>query len=270
MGKNLLLGNGINQCSDMKLFSTSLIKDRFCKSILNIDEAKYEELRRYLIDSVSVICNKEDLNIEQLASEVYDHIKTKIENEVGYFSGNCDQRIKRILKEIALKAIFVIEGKFIEIEICSEIKDIIEKYDSIFSLNYYEYWDKLKITKHLHGNIKKSPEGNTISDYEECIFTPLLNIPKSKSEALYPSNHLDPAKDLYPMGDFVLYEELNGLNEIDIFGVSPYGDDELFAKLQEIREKTIFIYKMNDKKDDLSEWKKVIGPANYVDSSCFR
>jgi hypothetical protein len=44
-------------------------------------------------------------------------------------------------------------------------------------------------------------------------------------ERLYPSDRLYPAEDLYLLEAKMLNEELNQIDEIDVFGMSLYGDE---------------------------------------------
>jgi hypothetical protein len=270
MKKNLLIGNGINQCTDRNIFSTQEINKRFIRSIVrNADECNYSELKKYLLKSITLIENSGDKNIEQLASIVFKNIEKSTENEGCMFTGNQEQRLKRILKKIAIESIFLDKDQFISINIETSIVKAIKEYLNIFTLNYYEYWDDSTICEYLHKSIRKTENGKGIVGYESCVFSPLLNFDKSKSDALYPSDRLFPSEDLFPVGEYVLYDSLKKLNEIHIFGMSPYGDKELINIIRNINTKRIYIYNMNENPDELGEWKKHVGNAEYIDSKFF-
>ena len=229
MRSNLLIGNGINQCSDTKEFSANKIKDRFCNALRkNTQDIQFEELRRLLIESEEVIRSKDDLNIEQIASIVFSFVKERIEKENGIFTGNQDQRLKRIIKKIAIEALFINNGEFIDINIWLQVIEAVYK----------------------------------------CIFSPINGI-KSKSETLYPSEHSHPANDLYPMGELLLYEPLKNIKSIDVFGVSPYGDIELIEKISKINKKKIYIYKIEEHEKELNKWNELVGDSEYLDSRYF-
>lgn len=269
MRSNLLIGNGINQCSDTKEFSANKIKDRFCNALRkNTQDIQFEELRRLLIESEEVIRSKDDLNIEQIASIVFSFVKERIEKENGVFTGNQDQRLKRIIKKIAIETLFINDDEFIDINIWPQVIVAIYKYQTTFTLNYYEYWDHSNKCVYLHNKINRPKNGSEIDGYEKCIFSPINGI-KSKSETLYPSEHLYPAKDLYPMGELLLYEPLKNIKSIDVFGVSPYGDRELIEKIRKINKKEIYIYKIEEHEEELNEWNKLVGDSEYLDSRYF-
>ena len=270
MKKNLLIGNGINQCTNSNKFSSSQIRERFHEALLNnINSIPHENLKKHLSHSINIIKEEDNLNIEQIAAKIYEYIKNNIINEDGYFSGNDDQRLMRIIKKIALEAIFIENNKFINIEISTDIINIINTYENIFTLNYYEYGNHSIKAIYLHGKVTKSINSDRIGDYESCIFSPKLNEEKSIAEASYPSEYSYPAEDSYPSGKIILYDELDQLDEIDIFGVSPFGDKELISKINTINKKKIFIYNMNTNNEELLEWKNIINESEYLDSTMF-
>jgi hypothetical protein len=268
MKRTLLLGNGINQCTSSHIFSPGLIKERFVYQLkTTYNEIEQSDLKEKVKNTISIIEESIDnSNIEVLAFILYDAVKDAFEKELGFLSGNHEQRLKRYLKRIALNSIFINNSTFVEIEITQDIKNCIMRYNSILTLNYYEYWDTDKRAIYLHGKIGKAVDGKGIVGYEKCIFSPLINKPKSKSETLYPSEHLYPSKDLYPMGDYVLYKDLDGIDSIDIFGVSPYGDNELIEKIDKIRDKRIFVYNYSSNEKEIDEWNKKVNNAKYSDS----
>jgi len=266
MKKNLLLGNGVNQNTDSKKLNNCKIKDRFTYQYLNeLPSIKYDDLRLELKNAISMIdlCNG---NIEQIAANAYNYVKHAFCTKVGYFSGNHEYRIKRFLRRVALNSIFYDNKSFIYLSICPEVVKTINLYKTIMTLNYYEYWDSKEKAIYLHGKVKL--DSNEVDDYSSCIFSPELTVKKSVSISIYPSEHLYPADDFIPMGVDNLYKELDGLNSIDIFGVSPYGDKELINKLVNIPEITIYVYDSNEEEIEL--WKSKLPQSVFINSELFK
>lgn len=79
------------------------------------------------------------------------------------------------------------------------------------------------------------------------FFSPLRELPKSQVDALFPSDHLYPADDLVLSIIHELYGPLEGIECIDVFGVSPYGGDELLNYIKKISKERIFIYEIDKK-----------------------
>jgi hypothetical protein len=53
---------------------------------------------------------------------------------------------------------------------------------------------------------------------------------------------------------FKLYNELKEVSTIDIFGVSPYGEDDLFNILNEMDRITVFIYQLSSNSEEKKSW----------------
>ena len=88
----------------------------------------------------------------------------------------------------------------------------------------------------------------------------------------FPAEDRDPAEDIFPRDLEKLYDELEGVRQIEVFGMSPYGDDELIEKLNHMDFVTVYIY--NFKEDDKKEngearaWDKVLTcPHRLIDSN---
>jgi len=94
-------------------------------------------------------------------------------------------------------------------------------------------------------------------------------LPKSQVDALYPSENLCPSDDLIPSGFHELYGPLKGIECIDIFGVSPFGDYELLDCIKKISKKRIFIYKKVNNDTEVSVWQQRVGDAHYLDAEEF-
>ena len=270
MKQNLLIGNGINlnTVSNNLDFYPDNIEHRFYNELNNVKYTEEEqELKTHLDRWLKIKTNKSK-NIEQIANDVYCYIENHILNKENFTNSNNDIRLKKILIKASINAIFLNNKKFINIEIIDSIKNQLSKYENIYTLNYHEYWDEFDKVEYLHGNIEINNTMDTyVIDSTSCIFSTKLGKEKSKESAVYPCDTLLPSTDLHPNGEKKLYEELIGLDMIDIFGVSPSDDEELMAKIKKIDKKTIYIHKMN--KNEILKWKKYVGKAIFLDSTEF-
>ncbi len=86
-------------------------------------------------------------------------------------------------------------------------------------------------------------------------------------DGLYPSNDLFPAEDLFPYGGRDIYKNLDNIDKIEIFGMSPYGDKTIIDKIKKIKNKKIFVY--NLEQDQINEWEKYGINNCFIDSSRF-
>ena len=267
--KNLLIGNGVNQCSEtgQHWFSTPAIKERFVANLeIQIPTIEFEDLRASMASAVGDIRSEEPVGIELLAARVYEHVRTEISKTAGYFSGNNEQRMKRILKKAAIQAIFLGPEGFQEIEIWKDTIEAFSRYERVFTLNYYEYWGESGRCVFLHEKIARTSTKEGIAGEEKCIFSPLLGGDKGTSDVLYPSEHLHPANDLAPGGEYQLYEALKGLGELDVFGVSPDGDRELVRVMGGIPVLKVFIHEKDSNERELGLWNRSLGHARYLDA----
>lgn len=206
---------------------------------------------------------------------------------------------------MALNAIFFENNKLVKI--CENNADkylpYLKEYISIFSLNYINIWDAENQCIYLHGvfplddfrdktyskpvllydlDLYKSYDKyhfyiNELS-YDNCIcpisntrsiiFSPsFLRKQEAVNLGLYGGDNLFPSNYLFPANPIILYEKLNKITHIDVFGVSPHGDCDLVEKLKNINSGTIFCYT----KKDLEEWKERLGESSftYMDASDF-
>lgn len=171
-------------------------------------------------------------------------------------------------------------------------------YDYIFTLNYFEFWDIEKKSIHLHGRVdftkfvdvkkavfvskdrmnlkeyaiavKDIEKSNTIIEFSpnSVIFAP-EGIQKKKLicvSGVSPSDNLYPADDLFLYRGKNLYTELDSVDEIDIFGMSPYGDDDIIDIINSKDMVKVYIYnKENNRETD--DWiKKLHCPYELLDS----
>ena len=161
------------------------------------------------------------------------------------------------------------------------------KHHYIFSLNYIEFWDRKKQCIYLHGNVNLSKLGNeknailvsinrlNLKEYlkvvenirktnnvikfkpNDIIFAP-EGIKKNNLvcvSGVHPSDKLYPANDLFLYRAKELYVKLNEVNELDIFGMSPYGDESIINEINKKERVRIYIYKKNKNKET-KVWKQ--------------
>jgi len=271
----LLIGNGINFCGTTNDFLSEAIAHRFGeviqKRISNNDDKEFA-----YFDGINKELEFEgyENNIERLAYVVYEFVCTKYKKyEKKDLSKNDEMKFISLIKNMAINTIFFRDNKFIENEIPEELVRKICLYENVLTLNYFEYWDKKSICIHLHGKIRRPFYSElTRAETEELTFSPAFNN-ITKTDILnmgrYPSDRLYPSEDLYPTEPKKLYKELDNIQRIEVFGISPYGDDELIEKLNMIEKVKIFIYNSKKNDDETDEWKKRVSSAEIVDASDF-
>lgn len=306
MCKNLLLGNGINLDLGISELYAINIFHRF-QDILIKTSAIYEYIfgkgfDEQICQNIFADCikNPKDtakIGIESLAKNVYDYIKK--END---WSDNAERDLIDCITVSAINAIFY-NGTNI-IDTAPVINDnnstkisILQSYNNVFSLNYTEFWDTTNICSFLHGKYtlpKLSSTGKNIilfnSYYDksgnynklinqlsnsytmikyvpDVVFTPLLD----KQDSLYvghcPSPTLFPGFTTFPSAVSELYTALDNIDSLDIFGISPFGDDNLIEKLSAIPDLTIYVYKKD--KDQVNKWNGLLKRECCIDSSLF-
>jgi len=271
----LLIGNGINLCGTTNDFSSEAIAHRFGeviqKRISNHNDKDFAHF-----DGINKELEFEGYknNIEMLAYEVYEFVCTKYEKyEKKDLDINDERKFISRIKNMAINAILFSDSKFIEKEIPEELVRKICSYENVLTLNYFEYWDKKSICKHLHGKIRRPFYSElTPAETEELIFSPAFNnITKTAviNMGCYPSDRLVPSDDLYPKEAKELYKELDNIQRIEVWGISPYGDDELIEKLNIIEKVKIFVHNYKSNQEERSEWEKKISSAEIVDGSEF-
>lgn len=301
MTKSLLLGNGINSYLGIDSLSTTSIKERFLN---NYEFYKYiieEMLHIKLPDSLHKdIADKQDNNgVEQLVDDIYKEVHN-LKNDTWLY--NDQYRIERILKSLSITSIFYDKEGKIDIK-HSEYKMFdIKDYENIYTLNYYEFWDINHICKYMHGffdyknskdgkniklidkyidknddfnNIKENLNGNLVLvRLQDIVFSP-TSIEKSNNTNVKP---VTPSKGLCPANDFVLpkskplYSELNNINQLDIFGMSPYGDKNIIQEINNCKSVTIYVYGLNNllksSLEEVDEWNRVLKVEHtFKDSS---
>lgn len=118
--------------------------------------------------------------------------------------------------------------------------------------------------------VKDIEKSNTIIEFSpnSVIFAP-EGIQKKKLicvSGVSPSDNLYPADDLFLYRGKNLYTELDSVDEIDIFGMSPYGDDDIIDIINSKDMVKVYIYnKENNRETD--DWiKKLHCPYELLDS----
>lgn len=286
MAKGLLLGNGINSCLEINNLSIACIGERFRNNV---------EVYSPIIENLFGVELKEDfwksidnksgqLGIETLAGILYKYVKN---NKKDVWTDNDEYRIQDIIACVCILSIFYTkDGK---IDQCFDQTRIplMDGYDYIFTLNYIEFWDTNHKCIHLHGkvdsqklrdeknailvskcrmnvtkyarSIERIKRTNSVIEFEpnDIIFAP-EGIKKNDLicvTGIFPSDNLYPADDLFLYRSKQLYTELDQVNELDIFGMSPYGDESIIDKINSKNIVRVFIYK-KDENEETKVWEK--------------
>jgi predicted membrane-bound dolichyl-phosphate-mannose-protein mannosyltransferase len=188
---NLLLGNGVNQNSNSDELNSFKIKKRFLGFLdQNMQITEHEVIKNAYNKHKNEITKSGEDNIEVFSNFIFHKLKKDFDIY------NNKYRLRDILKENAIKSIFIKDSKFINIEIDKSIKDQILEYDNIFTLNYYAYWDEKNICDYLHGQVKFID--GEIANIKDLAFNPNLKVPKSEAKLIYPSKKIYPRYDLEP------------------------------------------------------------------------
>lgn len=164
-------------------------------------------------------------------------------------------------------------------------------------MNYAEFWDSANKCCFLHGNYElpevssagkdiilfypyKDDSGTykklieQLSDkysmreyFPNVVFTPLLDKQDSLYDGHVPCKSLFPSLNLFPSNVRQLYVELNNIESLDIFGMSPVGDDRLIQQLSRIPNLKIYVFNMEEKQVD--KWNDLLKRECCVDSFSF-
>ena len=108
-------------------------------------------------------------------------------------------------------------------------------------------------------------------EFETLTMVPDVITKTAFHKGLAPSKTLKPGNDLYPRDDVDIYKDIASVTNLDIFGMSPYGDESLLEKIKQIPDVTVFIYDItspNGRNEELT-WKKVIPHATCFNSNLF-
>lgn len=295
LGTGLLLGNGINNQIGIKDLDSDSIYDRFL-SLFEVERGIFENLFKgrfdyqyclYLLESSS------KRGIESLASLVYESITGKDKDN---WSVNDEDRLQDIITCLALNAIFFDKDGKIPHDYLTERLPEISRYDSVFTLNYFEFWDKNAICRHLHGffNLNAiddrtkyilSSQRKMLDEYtsavealsvgaeyinlNKIVFAP-EGVKKDKLisvAGIFPSDKTFPANDLFPIQPRQLYEELNDVSIIEIFGVSPHGDDSLIEAINKMQYVKVYVHDLVNNEEGANWDNYLTTKHDIVDSS---
>ena len=293
--RNLLIGNGLNLTNykENSFLHSSNIYNRFIQNLHSYWDIICKLVYQNEMDINTLIYRLDPSDgIEKLAGIVFQYIYDNvILNEK--FIRNYSYRLVEILGEISIKSIFFEDNIFKVPKIEDKyINKILNEYDKVFSLNYIEDWDKNNKVKYLHGNLRKyinsfSDIGSSVLsnnkdyilfkateykkiDFRDIVFMPTNDIISKYNyiiEGLNPGDDLFPADDLFPYEGRDIYKELDNLNNIDIFGMSPDGDDAIINKLKNIKDIKIYVFEMKTK--EIEKWKNYGIKAEFIDSGKF-
>ena len=288
MERNLLLGNGINAHLCINGLNLNDIANRFANSLIKSND--FFELMfgvRFTPEICQELYSKtEKRGIESLAATVYDYLTGKI-------SRICINDRMRILDAIiccAITSIFYDGNRKLGDDYETRNLPDFSKFNHIYTLNYTEFWDRAEKCVYLHGKydiasvkcndkevLHYSLERNMgYKGYKELvkklenrfnmcelytrniIFSPEF-YKKSEMMAMgsYPSEHLYPAEDLFLHNLKPLYADLVGINEIEVFGMSPYGDEEIIRKLNSMRKVIVYVYNYKDN-EEKQVWNRIL------------
>lgn len=293
MDKSLLLGNGINIRLGIDSLKASEIRKRFSDNLKiykPLIEKMFDVNMNKIIEEYSNVA--EDESIEKLVTILEESI---IKNHKGYFTKNDEIRLEDIIVDIGLTSIFFNVKTGINLK-RQDVALKLADYKNIFTLNYYEFWDENNICKYLHGkfdlsmydNIKKKilisekwkdiPEYKKIIDelhkendidilYRNNTDVILSSTNKHKDKlnyvaGLYLSNDIYPSDDLLLINCKQLYKELDGIEYLDIYGMSPYGDVAIINKIKNVKNVKVYVYDKEHHDDQLKEWEKILSTTN--------
>lgn len=293
MDKSLLLGNGINIRLGIDSLKASEIRKRFSDNLKiykPLIEKMFDVNMNKIIEEYSNVA--EDESIEKLVTILEESI---IKNHKGYFTKNDEIRLEDIIVDIGLTSIFFNVKTGINLK-RQDVALKLADYKNIFTLNYYEFWDENHICKYLHGkfdlsmydNIKKKilisekwkdiPEYKKIIDelhkendidilYRNNTDVILSSTNKHKDKlnyvaGLYSSNDIYPSDDLLLINCKQLYKELDGIEYLDIYGMSPYGDVAIINKIKNVKNVKVYVYDKEHHDDQLKEWEKILSTPN--------
>lgn len=179
---------------------------------------------------VNEITISSNWGIETLAGRVYEYVSKQLSDS---WSVNDDMRLQDLLTCIAITTIFLDFGGKRKVVYQADMLPDFDKYDCIFTLNYYEFWDKKGITKPLHGHVDLS---KIYDDTDMLVSIPRMNYKKYRlavdelmkcnkvqsvdlreiifAPSTVDKNHLICVEGLYPSMDVLIHNQLGSLREI--------------------------------------------------------
>ena len=301
MAKGLLIGNGINARLGIKDLYAKCIYERFIENIsvysVIIQKLFGVQIKDDFIKSLQE--KSDDLGIETLAGMLYRYIES---NKKQKGTDNDEYRLQDVIACIGITSIFYTKEGKIGSDYDKDMLPSMSQYDYIFTLNYAEFWDTDNKCIYLHGKVDLSELPNernailistdrmNLKCYAEAIdyIKKTNNVIKIKPNnivfspegvnknklicvaGIFPSNNLYPANDLFFYRPKELYAELGQVDELDVFGMSPYGDASIIEKINSINKVRIFVYN-KDKNKETEDWKsKLTCSYEILDSTEMR
>lgn len=276
--RNLLLGNGINAYLGINKMTRDEIAKRFYTALMR--EKKFFSLLLNVSldnDLHQRFVAAQENGIESLADIVYELALEQISDP------SINQKIRLLATIIccAMSAIFYDEhGKNLGIEIEKREVPFLSRYNNIFTLNYVEFWDKKGESIHLHGKYCIEKTGGEkpflhyssdqwqietykalVNSMENSYYMKELNTHSIVfSPAFYTKSEMialgtRPAQNLFPGKDIILhsvpklYHEFadRNIRQIEVFGMSPSGDDELIRVFNKMDAVIVYIYGYNER-----------------------
>ena len=303
--RNLLLGNGIN-LSNNDFFSSKQIALRVEELLpLAFEYFGFQNNVRFIKDLEDNFDFKNyTRGVEEL---LYDCFKLVIDlHKESYFKTLKKDKffeLMALLKKVFINAIFIKGNKMILPDIPKNIIEEIQTYNKIFTLNYNEYWDSEQGIEYLHREInyqefRRDDFGIDekklkydidyafaieillndfyyfpIRNLEDLLMLPTrFNIDKKEANKFQNEHRIDGfliTKSFENNEVKPLYDKFDELDNIDLFGVSPFGDEYLIEKLRNIDDVCIYIYRLEDNFSEVSQWKKNLSNAKLIDSRKF-
>ena len=286
MARGLLLGNGINACIGIEDLSREVIQQRFLYNVKvysPIIESLFgvkidEDFLNHLDDKFMVY------GIETLAGFLYKYIKSETNSK---WRDNDEHRIQDVISCVCLSSIFYLKDGKIRGDYDKTKMPPIERYDYLYTLNYVEFWDLDMKSIYLHGRVDFSKlddaknavlvstdrmglneyamavenirKLNSVIEFHpnDVIFAP-DGIEKKKLicvAGVSLSDKLFPADDLFLYRGKELYTELDNVDELDVFGMSPYGDDSIIDIINSKKSVKIYIHDKARNKET-NDWNK--------------
>lgn len=288
MERNLLLGNGINAHLGINGLNMIDIANRFADSL--IKSSDFFDLMfgvRFTYEVCKELYSKtEKRGIESLSAVVYDYVTSRIKRI-------CINDRMRILDSIiccAITSIFYDGNRKLGNDYKIHNLPDFSKFSHIYTLNYAEFWDRTERSVYLHGKydiasvrvngkevlhyslernrgykgynelVKKLEERFNMCELytRDIIFSPEF-YKKAEMAAMgsYPSEHLYPANDLFLHELKPLYVELEGIKDIEVFGMSPYGDEDIIKKLNGMDKVIVYVYNYKQN-EEVQVWDRVL------------
>ena len=277
MAKGLLIGNGINARLGIKDLYTEYIFQRFIENVSTYSIIAQKLFNVQIADDFIKYLPKQcnNLGIETLADELYKYIKS---NQKQSGTENDEDRLQDFITCIGITSIFYTKEGKIDSDYDQAMLPSMSQYDYICTLNYAEFWDTDHKCIYLHGKIDlpkfpnkkdailvstarlphesyaqavdsiKKTNSVVEIDLSDIIFSP-KGVNKNKLNCvagIFPSQNLYPGQDLFTYGSKELYTELRKVDELDVFGMSPYGDAGIIDEINSKNKVRVFVYKKNE------------------------